>query len=1251
MKKLIYSLLLIWLPLWVAAQVPSTLTQFNAGLNIFASNLGGTSDAQLTAFFNDPAGRYTDADMLVGDVIFTANCDVWEIMQINSTGGNINVDVRDVNGTGLAPALGQAGIMRLTTNQNYPLFTAENATGISATLQACIETHLSLMLDLDATQGPGTISNYSFEITGAGDTIITLNNNNGDTLIFSNTSAFIDSSVVRGDSVFLYQNGNEYYSGTQVNAESGTYLSGPATVRLSGSGANFSPLLESTHIGADNQRLMLGDTIGTGLGATHKYISIEPDDAGPFGPRIRLRVEHQTGTNALLDYRWSSILIDSTNVGLVSTQNDAGAGLLSQGSVQVNNTGVVAINSTVADSLRFNGQSNIDMYGDSMRISVGDDHYVALEDSFTVISAKFNFQILDSMFYAGAMKNGMVLMVTDSATGRVGFREVIATGASIATDTAYNGLTALNDSTHILGGDLTQNTLVNTTADHYLELGYNESDVDNKVIINDSTGVNIQSLRLENGATDVVGSNVSIGRSGVVINVSQDNSIIDANGNVAIGPESIDLQANSGTNVNNVTIDDKGGVRVLAGNTNKTSQLIAHEDSLVLSSSFGETMHFKTSRINGNAIGRPTIGSIAVLQDSVTGRWEWAEPDSLSNVGDLINLANANLSQTDNDRTYSILQSLEFTDGDGLGLYMGMNQVTGLDIAYLGRSTPSLINLEGFYTFDNSGTGALISVNAGIDNGTDRGFIQFRPGDEVEIFSGPASSLFIDNANMEFRSLSDIRFNSFGSGTILSGTGNVGATTHIFAHDAEGDLHSVPLADVTTTVVDGHLLEVVGDSVFFDGVQEQNTDITGPYQWDFDNTGNVRVFNTGQFNIRPTFDPVSNGSGAIRMAPISNIAASAVPSITVGPSLTATANTDLIGFSVGRLTYNDGGFSIDRFPFEVTSSVGTKLFRVRELDAAGTQHAVIFGSDQSNSFRIQPMLGDAANSAGRQVLVSTGSNPNSTGSYHWRFNTGADNRTSGSDVDYIDFNIGTFNPSSGSINANGLNFTGTIGQTGGANGNYTLSRYLLTATGAAGTVRLVELGLESGTMSNLTGTNYGLTVAEKEWLNGIGTNTPTAQLEIEGDGVTAQLQLDNAVVNNSLTDIAVMDASGYIYRNTSLGAAIAPGADALISASTAPALPTTAFNSTQTIEDADDGAITTVVIPAGASDGDRITFVVAAGDFAGGDGVTITVDPAENLNGVAGGSFTAFTAVYQTITLEYDTEATTDTWIVVSNNF
>ena len=130
------------------SQTP-TMSQLNATVAIGGVSTGGTGDYTISAFFNDLTGDYQVTDIQVGDIIWDAKCDVYEITAINQVNPFLQVEVTDING--MAPATAKGVVFRSTTNYDYPLVT----TGLPAKMLSCIQNHRAIEIDEDIGNSGG----------------------------------------------------------------------------------------------------------------------------------------------------------------------------------------------------------------------------------------------------------------------------------------------------------------------------------------------------------------------------------------------------------------------------------------------------------------------------------------------------------------------------------------------------------------------------------------------------------------------------------------------------------------------------------------------------------------------------------------------------------------------------------------------------------------------------------------------------------------------------------------------------------------------------------------------------------------------------------------------------------------------------------------------------------------------------------------------------------------------------------------
>ncbi len=143
-----WILILCFIPLIGFGQTASR-SQLNAHLQIGGVTTSASADYTIIGFFNDSRGLYAATDIQVGDIIWDAKCDVYEIAVIDQTTPTLQVQVNDINGA--APTTSVGIVFRPTVNFDYPMLTV----GISESLRACIVNHAVIEIDEDLQSGGG----------------------------------------------------------------------------------------------------------------------------------------------------------------------------------------------------------------------------------------------------------------------------------------------------------------------------------------------------------------------------------------------------------------------------------------------------------------------------------------------------------------------------------------------------------------------------------------------------------------------------------------------------------------------------------------------------------------------------------------------------------------------------------------------------------------------------------------------------------------------------------------------------------------------------------------------------------------------------------------------------------------------------------------------------------------------------------------------------------------------------------------
>lgn len=220
------------------------------------------------------------------------------------------------------------------------------------------------------------------------------------------------------------------------------------------------------------------------------------------------------------------------------------------------------------------------------------------------------------------------------------------------------------------------------------------------------------------------------------------------------------------------------------------------------------------------------------------------------------------------------------------------------------------------------------------------------------------------------------------------------------------------------------------------------------------------------------------------------------------PTVTGTGVTSTNAFALasnGPFVIYSGDGSTERFK---VSSTGVVTAGTSFTLTQGT--SLVLGSGMGLGLN-----GQAANSTGRisgiLELLSTVNNSIS-------IMTPSATLTSGTLTQY-NFTTGLA-PTSGTLAWKDIALTGTINQTGGANGNATMVSIEPTYTAAGGNVTGL---IYNPTITSISGSHYGLVSVPANALNGFGTSTPNSTVQVNGSwagGYVAKTGTYTATVND-----------------------------------------------------------------------------------------------------------------------------------------
>lgn len=149
MRRLFVAVLLL-ISTVIHAQPPGLQNVANGTFNVAVGVPGGSSDFQLTGFFNDLTSRYADVDVVPGMIFWDVDGQRFEVMAVSGL-GVLTLDVRDIDGVGTV----STGIGALIVEtSDYPFHVA----GVSDELNSIIFNHLVQLLANQQTVDPVTIT-------------------------------------------------------------------------------------------------------------------------------------------------------------------------------------------------------------------------------------------------------------------------------------------------------------------------------------------------------------------------------------------------------------------------------------------------------------------------------------------------------------------------------------------------------------------------------------------------------------------------------------------------------------------------------------------------------------------------------------------------------------------------------------------------------------------------------------------------------------------------------------------------------------------------------------------------------------------------------------------------------------------------------------------------------------------------------------------------------------------------------------
>ena len=420
MKRIITILLLAF----ATVSYSQTQTQLNGTFAIGGVADVGAGDHTIYAIFNDLSGTYSAGDIQVGDEIWDAKCDRYEIVSITSINPNIEVEVTDLNGA--APTTGQGVLFRRTTNFDYPLITS----GLSNSLLACIEDHRAIEIDED-------IGGSVQQMTRSNDTIYL--QNGGFALVNDEDSNPLNEIQTIGK--------------------------GANTVTLSDGGGSFDVLPDMS---GQNGNYLTNDGTNASWAATPSGEATTVTD----GTTVDLTLTGVDITAEVIDGTITPAKLDRTYI----ETNDGDGIYTGSGAIQGNTTvtGNGQLRFDVDQEVFIEPQDNIYIRSDDGQVYISGNAIkmipfaqnggIVLGGSSGAATDQLYFgnQRNDSIYFAGldtvGISNGAVLTLVDKENGRVEFTEATATGGTMHTYQQGNAMVmsfggASGDVTYSLSGN------------------------------------------------------------------------------------------------------------------------------------------------------------------------------------------------------------------------------------------------------------------------------------------------------------------------------------------------------------------------------------------------------------------------------------------------------------------------------------------------------------------------------------------------------------------------------------------------------------------------------------------------------------------------------------------------------------------------------------------------------------------------------------------------------------------------------